>query len=220
MIIHDFPTVPVSKQVFHVPGQAVDGGYTSGAVRMLSPEPGGRSVLTMQIALQVREWDYPESSWLMSMGNGEIFRVRLAPTPQVLSARIPGVLWNNDQPWSNLKPWAGDITGVYVESALEGSTTLTVDMSGYGDIVRRGHVIGHRENCYLVDRVQWDESNGRAVLTVKPPLRKNVEVGDPTFFRPYFLGTIGNIDQVVAPYEASNVGAIQIGSITFSEAIV
>lgn len=219
-VIHDFPTVPVSKQVFHVPGQAVDGGWTSGAVHILSPEPGGRSVLEMQIALQVREWEYPESSWLMSMGNGEIFRVRLAPTPQVLSARTPGVLWNNDQPWSNLQPWAGDITAVYAADALEGTTTLVVDMTGYGDIVRRGHVVGHGNNCYKVMKTTYDSTTGHVTMSVTPPLRNNVVAGDQTFFRPYFLGTIGNIEQVRTTYDASNVGAIQIGSISFREAIL
>lgn len=218
--IHDFPTVPVSKQIFHVPGQAVDGGWTSGAVRILSPEPGGRSVLEMQIALQVREWEYPESSWLMSMGNGEIFRVRLAPTPQVISARTVGVPWNTDQPWSNLEPWAGDITAVYAVASLEGSTTLTIDMEGLGDIIRRGHVIGHSDNCYMIQKVAYDAGTQRATLSVTPPLRKDVEVGDQTFFRPYFLGTIGNIEQVRATYDAERVGHIQIGSISFQEAIV
>lgn len=219
--IFDFPTVPVSKQLFHVPGGAVEGGFTAGAVRILSPEPGGRSVLEMQIALQVREWDYPTSSWIMSKGNGEIFRVRLAPTPQVLRARgVSPVPWDNNQPWSNLQPWAGDIVATYSVSALEGSTTLIVDMSGHGDILRNGHVIGHGNNCYIADKVVYDSDTGRATVTVKPPLRKNVSVGDVAYFRPFFIGTIGNIDQVRVTYDAENNGAIQIGKITFLEAIV
>lgn len=218
--IHNFPTVPVSKQVFHVPGQAVDGGWTSGAVRMLSPEPGGRSVLELQLALQVREWDFPESSWLMSMGNGEIFRIRLAPTPQVLSSRAPSVPWDTGLLWSNAKPWGGDVTASYAVAALEGSTSVVIDMAGWGDIVRRGHVIGAGDNCYLVTKVAWDDATKRATLTVKPPLRNDIAVGDAALFRPYFLGTIGNIDQLRVPYEASNTGSIQIGSIVFNEAIV
>ena len=200
MNIHDFPTVPVSKQVFHVPGQAADGGFTSGAVRILSPEPGGRSVLQLQIALQVREWEYPESSWLMSMGNGEVFRVRLAPTPQVLSARTQDVLWDTDLPWSNLQPWEGDITASYAAVSLEVTTTVTVSMTGWGDIIRRGHVIGHGDNCYIVQKVDFDSTTNRAVVTIKPPLRKDVAVGDAVYFRPFFLGTIANVDQVVTPY--------------------
>lgn len=215
--IFDFPTLPVSKQIFHVPGAAVEGGYTSGAVRILSPEPGGRSVLEMQIALQVREWDYPMSSWLMSKGNGEVFRVRLAPTPQVLQYR-PGVQWDHLQPWSNHQPWAGDITAYFTQNALEGSTVLKVDMTGYGDVIRLGHVIGYGDSTHVIDRLSYDA--GIATLTVKPPLRRNVVAGEQAFFRPFFTGTIGNIDEMRATYDADQNGAIQIGKIVFLEAIV
>lgn len=220
MKIWNFPTVPVSKQLFHVPGQAQDGGYTAGAVHMLSPEPGGRGVLEMQIALQVREWDFPFASWIMSMGNGEVFRVRLAPTPQVLSARNAPVPWEGGILWANQQPWQGDIVATYAAPALEGSTVVRVNMTGWGDIARLGHVIGHRDQTYLIGDIEYDETTNVATVSVKPPLRYDVAVGDNAYFRPYFLGTISNIAEVRATYDAELRGAIQPGKIVFAEAIV
>lgn len=220
MKIWNFPTVPVSKQLFHVPGQAQDGGYTSGAVHMLSPEPGGRGVLEMQIALQVREWDFPFASWIMSMGNGEVFRVRLAPTPQVLSARNAPVPWENGILWANQQPWQGDVVATYAAPALEGSTVVRVNMTGWGDIARLGHVIGHRDQTYLIGDIEYDKATDVATISVKPPLRHDVAVGDNAYFRPYFLATISNIGEVRATYDAELRGAIQPGKIVFAEAIV
>lgn len=216
--IWNFPTLQVSKQLFHVPGAAIEGGFTTGGARIMSPEPGGRSVLEMQISLQVNEWDYPMSSWLMSKINGQVFRVRLAPTPQVLSARSLGIPWDNNGPWDNDENWAGDLTGVYASVALEGSNIVTIDMSGYDNALRLGHVIGHGNNCYMVDDISYSESI--ATITVTPPLRKNVAIGDSVYFRPFFLGTISNGDAFRVTYDAENVGAIQPGSITFTEAVV
>lgn len=218
--IFNFPTCPVSKQLFHVPGAAVEGGYTAGAVRITSPEPGGRSVLEMQIALQVREWDFPISSWLMSKGNGEIFRIRMAPTPQVLSVRGTDILWNGDVPWSISSPWAGDITATYAAVALEGSTRIVLDLEGYGNIARIGHVVGHQYDAYIIDEIEYDDATDLATAIVKPPIRRNIAIGDAAPFRPYFTGTIANMSEVRTTYDADKVGHIQPGKIIFAEAIV
>jgi hypothetical protein len=219
MEIHDFPSVPISKQLFHVPGAAIDGGYTSGAVRMISPEPGGRSILELQPSFQVREWEHPVMSWLMSKGNGEIFKVRLAPTPQVLSSQNDGTLWEQDVLWSSQQPWAGDISASFAQAALEGSNVVVLNMTGYGDIAKPGHVVGHRHNCYMIDKVTFNELAQTATIVVKPPLRANVDVSDTAYFRPFFTGTIANIGEVRATYDAENVGNIQMGKIIFAEAI-
>jgi hypothetical protein len=220
MEIFDFPSLPVSKQLFHVPGAAIEGGYTSGAVRMISPEPGGRAVLELQPSFQVGEWDYPFMSWLMSKGNGEIFKIRLAPTPQVLSSQNDGTPWEQGVLWSNHQPWAGDISASFAQAALEGSNVIVLNMSGYGDIAKPGHVVGHRHNCYMIDKVTFNETAQTATIVVKPPLRANVEANDTAYFRPFFTGTIGNIGEVRATYDAENVGNIQPGKIIFAEAIV
>lgn len=170
--IFDFPTVPVSKQIFHVPGGAIEGGYTSGAVRILSPEPGGRSVLEMQISMQINEWNSPWSSWIMSKGNGEVFRVRLAPTPQILSPRSASPDWSKGIRETDPRPYNTDMVARFTAVALEGSTTLVVDMIGHGDRLRPGHVVGHGDITYMIDKVDFNYSTKQATLKVKPPVRK------------------------------------------------
>ena len=218
MEIFDFPGVPVSKQLFHVPGAAIEGGYTSGAVRMISPEPGGRSVLELQPSFQVREWEYPFMSWLMSKGNGEVFKVRLAPTPQVLSSQNAGTPWEQDVLWSNHQPWAGDISASFASAALEGSNVIVVNMTGYGDIAKQGHVIGHRHNCYMIDKVTFNEVTETATIVVKPPLRANIAVNDIAYFRPFFTGTPGHIGEVRATYDPDKVGAAPPRATVFAAA--
>lgn len=218
--VFNFPTVPVSKQLFHVPGMAIEGGFTSGAVRLLSPEPGGRSVLELEIAMQIREWESPVTSWLMSKGNGEVFRVRMAPTPQVLSARRADMAWQNEVLWADHQPWKGDFTATFRTAALEGSSVVQVFMAQYGDLVRPGHVIGHEDSTYLIDDVTYDPATTVAVITIKPPLRRNIVFNDQVYFRPYFTGTIANIGEVRATYDASNNGMIQPGKFIFAEAIL
>lgn len=223
MKIFNFPTCPVSKQLFHVPGAAQEGGFTVGGVRMFSPEPGGRSVLEMQISLQVREWEYPIVSWLSSKGNGEVFRVRLAPTPQVLGARsVGGVPWGPEPGtlWSGDVPWEGDITAYFAANALEGSASVQVNMTGYGDIARPGHVFGDASTTYIIDEIEYDADTNIATITPKPPLRRNITAGDPVYFRPFFTGTIANIAEVRQTYDAENNGHIQPGRIIFAESIV
>jgi hypothetical protein len=220
-----FPTFPISKQLFAASGQAFEAGMTVGGVRMQSPEPGGRSMLEIQPSLQVGEWDYPMSSWLMSKINGDIFRIRLAPTPQIASLRSgDGTPWRAgtiypDSPWSNFQNWSGDLIAQYKTAALEGTNTVQINMSLLGRILQRGHVIGHRDNCYLVDDISYNDANV-ATLTVNPPFRKNVVVGDMVLFRPYFLGSISNGDEFRTTYDAENNGAIQVGRIRLSEVII
>lgn len=215
----DFPTIPIRSQLFHVPGAANEAGLTAGGVRMLSPEPGGRSMLEIQPSLRINEWQYPEASWLMSQGNGVIFRVRLIPTPQVCTAQFGGVPWQPDTPWNNDQPWSGDVLVMFTAAALEGSNVVAIDLSSIGQILKRGHVIGHQDNCYKVDAISYDD-NDVAIITIKPPLRKNVVIGDVAFLRPYFLGTISNAADVRVTYDAENVGLIQLGKIILDEAII
>lgn len=217
--IREFPTFPIEKQLFHVPGLAIDGGFTAGGARISSPSPGGRSVLEIQPAWQIREYDFPITSWLMSKINGEIFRVRLAPTPQVLSSRATPVSWSPNTLWSNDRPWEGDYSSSYTSDALEGSAVVTIDMSRIGPRLQPGHVIGHSNYTYMVDDISYDVNN-QATITVIPPLRMNVANGDIVHFRPYFLGSIANGDSIRVTYDAGNNGHIQMGSITFNEVVL
>lgn len=218
---YSFPTFPISKQLFHVPGASVDGGITSGGARIRSPEPGGFSMLEIQPSLQADEWTYPLSSWLMSKTNGEILRVRLAPTPQIAGVRniLDSVPWDSEQPWSNQQNWAGDYSLSYAAAALYGTTTVKIDMSDVGEILQVGHVIGHSYDTYKVDEIEYDE-NSVATITIKPPLRRNVDDGDDAFLRPWFTGLITNPDEVRTTYDAENNGFIQMGKIILSEVVI
>lgn len=222
--VWNFPTFQISKQLFYIPGASIEGGYTSGAARIITPEPAGFANLEIQPSLQFGEWEYPLSSWLMSKTNGQIFKVRLAPTPQVPSGRSLSVPWGAediypDSLWSNLQNWSGDITGTYNSAALEGNNIVTIDMSAYGPLLKAGHVIGHEYNCYLIDEVSYD-TDGIATIAVLPPFRRNIAVGDQVWFRPWFTGTISNGDQIRQTYDAENVGAIQLEKILLTESLI
>lgn len=222
--IWDFPNLKIQSQLFHVPGAVFDGGLTSGGARIVSPEPGGRSVLEMKLAYQIGEWDIPFSSWLMSKIAGAIFRVQLINTPQVVLPSAYGgtntpVPWDGDISWNNSQNWAGD--GFYLETtiaSLEGSTQLTIDTLAYGEILRHGHVIGNGNNCYIIDDIEYVGSI--ATITVSPPLRNDIAIGGMIYTKPYFLGSISNGAEVRQAYEASKLGGIQLNRIVFNEVIL
>lgn len=221
--VYEFPSFSLEKQLFYVTGAALEGGYTSGGARIVTPQPGGFGMLNVTPALQTNEWNYPLSSWLMSKTNGQILRIKLAPTPQIcfsLAARsAPGIPWDTELHWDSEYLWDADLSGFYVATALQGSTTLQVDMSTFGRILQSGHVIGHKNSTYLVDDVSYTGGN-IATIKVTPPLRANVAIGDVAFFRPFFTGMITNPTEVITPYDAGNNGTMQIPKILLSEVIL
>ncbi len=228
--VWDFPNLPVSKQVFHVPGAVFDGGFTSGGARISSPEPGGRSMLELQIALSVNERDTPLVSWLMSKINGEIFRVKLAKTPQViagdtigLTSGDSGISWAaegfyTESNWDNSEFWDNDTALYATASSLAGSTTINLDVLPLGEIFKYGHVFSIANSAYIVDDVEY--TNNIASISVKPPLRKSVLLGDIVSVSPYFIGSIANGSEIRAMYEASNNGHISLNRIIFHEVVV
>lgn len=222
MRIYDFPDVTISKQLFHVPGQSQEGGFTSGGARITSPEPGGRSILELTMALQVGEWQNPVTSWLMSKINGQVLRVKLARTPQVVTSLNIAIPENDTgypfEDFYSRPRIQTDLEGRYTTAALEGTTSVVIDMRIFGRILLPGHVIGHGDNCYLVDEISYD-SNLQATVVVTPPLRRDVTAGDTALFRPNFLGTISNGDSFRVTYDAEDIGMIQPGDITFNEAV-
>jgi hypothetical protein len=222
--IWDFPTFPVSGQLFHSPGGAINGGFTTGGVAMLSPEPGGRGILEIKPSLSVDEWLSPASSWLMSKINGEIFRVRLAPTPQISNARLlqtpDGTPWDNNGPWSNGENWQGDAILLYASVALQGTNVIKVKTASAGAILKPGHVIGHAFDCYIIDDITYNANNTEATIVVKPPFRRNIAIGDAALLRPFFTGVIGNGQEMRALYESTNDGAIALEKIILNEVIL
>lgn len=219
MKVYQFPTFRIESQLFHSPGAGYDGGLTAGGAQFITPEPGGFGVLEIQPALSDTEWDFPLTSWIMSKISGQIFRIRLAPSPQIAYSRHRGkvaVPWNNDQPWSNQQNWDGDFTGTYAANGLQGSITVQIDLTGVGPIVGPGHVIGHDYDTYLVDEITYVGDVGTAIVT--PPLRRNIATGDNCYLRPWFTGRISNGEAIRASY--NNMGHVKTGNIVLQEAIV
>lgn len=217
-----FPNFKISKQLFYVPGISLDGGFTTGGARISAPDIGGFSGLQIQPSMSIGEWNFPSASWLMSKTNGQIFRIRLAPTPQV--ARIPyfgqPVPWDTGLLWSNDQMWQGDVSAQYLTDALEGSNVLEIDMSLYGQVLQIGHVIGHKFDCYMIDDISYDNSNNVATLIVMPPLRRAVVAGDDVLFRPWFTGSIDSTNDFKTTYDSNMVGMIQLNMITLNEVIL
>lgn len=228
--IWDFPaSLKVQSQLFYPAGQAFEGGFTSGGVNILSPEPGGRSYLETLISLQTKEWDYPFTSWLMGKLNGDIFRVRMTATPQLVNApalgftggyyQNNGILWAGDLLWGNDQPWELGDTGVPVTAvALEGSLIIYANFTGIGQVLKHGHAFGIGDTAYAVDDIEW--TGNVAKITCNPPLRRDISTSDILKFRPSFLGRITNGGEMRTMYERANNGHIQPGRILFSEVIL
>lgn len=225
--IWNFPITAIQSQLFHVPGAYFDGGLTSGGARIMSPEPGGRAVLEVTPSLQVGEWDAPFSSWLMSKINGEIFRVPMVKTPQLVSfigdknykLSKRGINWDNDEPWDNGQGWSDD--GAYLNSSstsLEGAISLNIETGSFGEVIRHGHVIGISNHAYMVDDIEYIGTV--ANIKVKPPLRKNVAIDEMIYLMPYFLGIIANGSEIRNSYDAENIGAIKLNRIIFQEVVL
>ncbi|AJA07471.1 hypothetical protein SKP52_02700 [Sphingopyxis fribergensis] len=219
MKIYQFPTFRVETQLFHSPGAGYDGGLTAGGAQFITPEPGGFGVLEIQPAIIDTEWDAPLASWIMSKVSGQIFRVRLAPSPQIAYSKKRGMMavpWNNGQSWSNQEEWDGDFTAIMSAGQLKGSVVMQFDLTGVGPIVSPGHVVGHAYESYLIDEITYEGDIGTAI--VSPPLRRDVYVGDNCYLRPWFTGRISNGADIRSAY--NNLGHVKPGNIVLQEAIV
>lgn len=219
MKIHTFPTFRIESQLFHTPGAGYDGGLTSGGAQFITPEPGGFSVLEIAPALIDTEWDAPLASWIMSKISGQVFRVRLAPSPQIAYSRRRGmtaVPWDNGQAWSNQQNWDGDFTARFAAVGLKGSLEIKIDLAGVGPIVGPGHVIGHDFDCYLIDEISYAGDVGTAIVT--SPLNRDIAAGDNCFLRPWFTGRISNGADIRAAY--NSMGHVKPGNIVLQEARV
>lgn len=214
---YTFPTFPITGQLFHVPGAGYDGGLTSGGAQFITPEPGGFGILEIEPSTIDTEWINPAASWLMSKINGEVFRVRLAPFPQVAYSKTRknwlSCEWLNEDADPDL-----DATMSFDSAALKGATGVTIETEPFGRLLRAGHVIGHEFECYLIDEITYEGSI--ATVTVKPPLRRDIDDGDDCLLRPWFTGRIANGAEFRASYRAETVGHIKLGNIILHEAVV
>ncbi len=214
----DFPEIAISGQVFYCPGAFVEGGFTSGGAMVSTFEPGGYSMLEISPARRDESISDPELSWLMSQTNGQIFRVQLTKTPQLLTERN---LVNNPSTFSIRTGGAAkrSLVSTFTENALKGSRVVKIDTSEIGPNLKRGHVIGHADNTYMVDNITY-ETAGEATVTVNPPLRNDIAVDDVALFTPYFTGTIINGSELRASYQSQNNGGIEIPTIKFREVVL
>lgn len=222
MRIWDFPTLAISKQLFSVPGAVVEGGITTGGARIMSNEPGGFATLELQPSWR-DEFADPTFSWLMSKANGQVFRIRLAPTPQVVTGRNIASL-NQQIPlsgnvYSHQETPLIDLSTLFTADALKGTNVVAIDMANIGPVLKHGHLIGHGDHCYMVDDITYSDE-GVATITVTPPVRTNIVTGDTCLFRPFFLGMIANGNEMRKSYDAENAGWVQLERIVFTEALV
>lgn len=227
--IYDWPEsiVPASA-LFYAGGQVRDGGVTAGGVLVLHPEPGGRAIVEMQFNYTADEADRVLASWLFSkVSNGNVFRFRLPPSLQLVTAEDigldapegyeeSGIPWDGDVYWDNDLGWEFE-PGVFASAAaLEGETALMVDMAGLAPGIRHGHVVGICDHAYMVDDIEYD--GDAATITVNPPLRGDIDTGDFVTFRPRMIGTVSDPATFRAMFEYGFL--VRPGSATLTEVLV
>jgi len=220
--ILDFPDVEFKGQIFYVPGISSEGGYTSGGAVVSTFEPGGYGILEITLARRDEFMLDPEISWLMSQTNGQFLRVQLAQTPQLVSERsfddMDGQVRTQGSSDYVARP-KREIFGVFASGALKGSRSVTVDLSNYGPVLKRGHLIGHEDATYQVQSISY-AAGSIATIEVSPPFRKNIVADDVAHLRPWFIGTITNGSEIRAAYESTNNGAIELPTIKMREVIL
>jgi hypothetical protein len=220
--IWDCPPFSVKSQLFYLPGVASEGGFTVGGAKIATREPGGFAMLEIVPAFR-DETGNPFYSWLMSKTNGEILRLRLAPTPQIATGQMLRGLdplpHNTTHDFANIGGIRGNIKLRFASVALEGTTTVTINMAAIGRILKPGHLIGHAYDCYLIDEILYSTSNV-ATLTIKGAFKRDIAVNDEALLLPYFTGQIANGGELRAAYDAANNGGLELGKILLSECII
>jgi len=226
--IYDWPaSVPFFNGVFHAGGQAHDGGFTTGGVAVLLPEPGGRAFMDVEFRYAPK-CSAAIVSWLISkVKNGTVFRVPVFNSPQLVPAadlgisiskadQSKGLPWSNAQSWDNGQNWDFEPVAIASAASLDGTTTIHVDMGLLAKGVSHGHVIGHKDVAYVVDDITY--SGSVATITITPPLRQDVVAGDLVTFRPRMRATVSNPENFRSLFERGKF--IRPGGIVFVEAIV
>ncbi len=213
-------------QVFRAGGQSVAGGMTLGGASYENPQPGGRGELVMNFAPFAAKEANLDASWTISrMMAGAVFRIPLYNSVQlVLSTDIPGapttdgLPWDNNGPWDSLLNWEWSPASFLSVSALAGSETFTVTLAT--QILKIGHVIGFSsggaESAHTVMDISY--SAGTAEVTVSPPLRRDLSVGDPMLYRPKMLATCINAREVMTNFQSGR--HMTFGTANFVEVLL
>lgn len=234
------PSIVPSAQLFHAPGQVYEGGFTSSGAEVLSPDPGGRAYLEMSFNTAKSVLNARLLSWLFSkLESGSIFRVPVFYGVQLVpSDAIPadplllptyaevGVPWQDNAGgevlWGDDVGWGVEFTRApVIGSALEGARQFTVDMSGLGQIILPGHVIGYADRSYMVDAIDYaEDGSGYATITVNPPLRTDV-AADSDYsltLRPYMIVRAKNPESFRQMYDQGRW--VKPGNLTFMEVLL
>ena len=196
-------------QTYRAGGQATAGGLTLGGAMISNPEPGGRGELNMAFSTFTSEAQNLDASWTISqILNNAIIRIPIfGYTVQLLSSVAAGgtatddmgIPWDNNENWDNGMGWEWNPTVPVTATALKGETSVIVDMSALGEVLGIGHVIGFNEGGYDFAHKVMDisyDAGDIAMLTISPPLRRDLTLSSEMTFRPKMLVTCSNAREV------------------------
>lgn len=225
-VIYNWPSsvIPIN-QLFYAGGETDEALYTVGGVAAMSPEPGGRAFLDVAFNYTKDDAASLDVSWLMSkVNNGNVFLIPIYRSIQVATPGTltktqerDGILWSNGQTWSNGQGWKSSPAAAVDAAALEGETTIVLDMGGLGSILKKGHVIGPSTGgAHIIDDISYVGTI--ATITLNPPLRRDVAEGSRFTLRPKMFCYMESTESFRAMFEGGRW--VRPGSCTFIEALV
>ena len=214
-------------QFFRAGGASVAGGMTLGGASIENPEPGGRAELMMNFSRLALASANLNASWTLSrILNGSVMRIRLfLPSVQIVTdaalgiVSTAGVTWSNALPWSSGQPWRANPSAPITAAASKGASTFTCDMSGPGQALKIGHVIGFHveyDFAHVVTDIAYSSAN-EATVTVQPPLRRALTTANQVLFRPVMLVTCANARDVADNFRWGQ--SMALNSAKFVEAL-
>ena len=219
--IYDWRTlVAPINQLFRAGDQPISGGMVAGGASYINPEPGGRGELFMEFHPLASIEANRQASWTISRAlGGAIFRVPIYDSVQLVGATdlggpTGGLMWSNGQPWSNGQGWRYDPQAPVTVAALAGTTEVQVDLSGFGEVLNLGHVIGFGDVTHIVENIDYDDSTV-ATIEISPPLRADLTTSDELRFRPVMLATISNAREFANTFTSGR--HVRLGSTRFVE---
>ncbi|OWU83805.1 hypothetical protein ATO6_15340 [Oceanicola sp. 22II-s10i] len=216
-----------NSQVFRAGGQVIPGARTLGGFATDSPEPGGLGELYWDFAPKGSAQAMRDISWTASrLMNGAAMRLRLAMSPQLVPATdlnpplTDGLPWASGAPWANDKNWQWNPWVPAASAAARGAETLTIDMTGLGEVLHLGHLIGLTlggvDYTHMVMDTDW--TGDLVTVTISPVLRRPVAIGEAVRFRPVMVARCANPAQVLGQFENRRIAVLNAAQ--FVEALV
>lgn len=227
--IYDWRRSIVPRDQLVIAGRAAQsGGMTLGGALTSYGVAGGRITLDMAFSTLPREAN-AAASWTYSRVMAQaILRIPIRCSDQLVPAAdlggaavMDGVPWSDGQPWATGENWAWSPIAPLAADALRGAESFKVDMSGVGEVLRVGHVIGFSagqiDAAHVVMDIEYDAADV-ATVTVQPSLRRAMDAGAPMLFRPSILATCQNPDALAGTFAYGRF--TQPGAARFVEAIL